>query len=76
MDLKVKVVLILKLIFIFSAFLKVMTHHRSSKDKMKIEIDDWKDGKKVFLSSYIGDAKIMESANLLKYFFKYPNSYC
>jgi DUF1365 family protein len=41
-------------------------------DKMKIGIDDWKDGKKVFLSSYIGDAKTMESANLLKYFFKYP----
>lgn len=38
MDLKVKVVLILKLIFIFSAFLKVMTHHRSSKDRMKIEV--------------------------------------
>jgi DUF1365 family protein len=39
---------------------------------MKIGIDDWKDGKKVFLSSYIGDAKTMKSANLLKFFFKYP----
>jgi len=38
MDLLVKIVLSLKIIFILSAFLKSMTHIRSSKDKLKIEI--------------------------------------
>jgi hypothetical protein len=38
MDLKVKIVLILKLIFILSAFLKVMTRIHSKKDKLKIEV--------------------------------------
>lgn len=41
-------------------------------DKMKIEIDDWKEGQKVFLSTYIGDAKPMTTSSMLKYFFKYP----
>jgi len=38
MDLKVKIVLILKLIFILSAFLKVMTRIRSKQDKLKVEV--------------------------------------
>jgi len=41
-------------------------------DKMKIEIDDWQNEKKVFLSSYFGDKKEMKDSNLIYYFFKYP----
>lgn len=37
MDIKVKVILSLKLIFIFSAFLKLMTRYES-REKLKIEV--------------------------------------
>lgn len=37
MDLKVKLVLCLKLIFIFSAFLKLMSRHKE-RDKLKVEV--------------------------------------
>lgn len=40
--------------------------------KLRVEIDDWKDNKKVFLSSYKGRSQSLSSFNLLKYFFKYP----
>ena len=41
-------------------------------EKLRVEIDDWKDNKKVFLSSYKGRKRELTSLNLIKYFFKYP----
>lgn len=41
-------------------------------EKLRVEIDDWKDNKKVFISAYRGRRKTLSSFNLLRYFFKYP----
>ncbi|MBK8394626.1 MAG: DUF1365 domain-containing protein [Leptospiraceae bacterium] len=41
-------------------------------DKLKIHIDDYKDGEKVFLSTYIGNKKPLTNWNLIYYFLKYP----
>ncbi|MBP7281552.1 MAG: DUF1365 domain-containing protein [Leptospiraceae bacterium] len=41
-------------------------------EKLKIHIDDYKNGDKVFLSAYIGNKKQITNWNLSYYFFKYP----
>jgi uncharacterized protein len=41
-------------------------------EKLKIYIDDYKNGNKTFLSAYIGNKKPITDWNLIFYFLKYP----
>jgi len=41
-------------------------------EKLKIHIDDYKNGDKVFLSAYVGNKKPITNWNLVYHFLKYP----